>query len=245
MDINQEIKQLTNEYNSILPIEKAMELGIHSGPKNGLGDRTDIHKMYIITVVYASKRKPMTYPKCYDEIIDLDEDQKRMIEEYKNERRDNSLRMGGCVIGFIIHGDNDEESQKRPIREDIKKHYRSHPCITCGTRKTICDHKNGLYNDKKVLDTKTQTVDHFQSMCNNCNLRKRAVDLKTVKEKKRQPPPASYLIINAGIEFTQGDETFNPNDPDAMVGTYWYDPIAFAKECLKINSQKSYNYYLN
>jgi hypothetical protein len=245
MDIKQVINQLTNEYNSILPIEKAMELGIHDGPQNGLGDRTDIHKMYIITVVYANKRKPMTYPKCYDEIIDLDEDQKKMIEEYKKERIDNSLFMGGCVIGFIIHGDNGEESIKRPIRKDILNHYRSHPCITCGTRKTICDHKNDLYNDPRVLDTLTQVLDDFQPLCNSCNLRKRAVAIKTLKEKKRQPPPLDRLTMNGGIVFLSGDETFDPNDPDAMVGTYWYDPIAFAKECLKINSQKSYNYYLN
>tara|TARA_B110000971_G_scaffold177757_1_gene183504 strand:- start:400 stop:1140 length:741 start_codon:yes stop_codon:yes gene_type:complete len=243
MDVNQTIKQLTNDYNSILPIEKAMELGLHPGPGNGSGDRTKMSQDFIHVVLYGNNREPMIYPKSYDEIIDRDEDQKRMIEEYKQKRIDNSLRMGKGVIGFIILGDNDKESTKRPIREDIKKHYRCLPCLTCGTRKTICDHKNDLYNDPRVLDKKTQTLDDFQPLCNNCNLRKRAVSMKTVKEKKRQPPPLDRLAMNGGIEFTRGDETFDPNDPNAMVGTFWYDPIAFGKESLKMNSHKSYNYY--
>jgi hypothetical protein len=37
-----------------------------------------------------------------------------------------------------------------------------------------------------------------------------------------------------GVDFIQGDETFDINDPNAMVGTYWYDPIAFIKEIFNI-----------
>ena len=35
-----------------------------------------------------------------------------------------------------------------------------------------------------------------------------------------------------GIDFTQGGETYDPRDTDAMVGTYWYDPIQFHKDIL-------------
>lgn len=244
MGTKEKVKQLTNEYNSILPIEKAKELGLHGGPGNGSGSRTKMTKMFVHTVIYGSRTEPMTYPKCYDEDFELDEEQKKMVEEYKQKRRNDGLKMGQGVIGFIIHGVNNEESKKRPIRKDIKDHYKQSRCITCGTRKTICDHKNDLYNDPRVLCEKTQTNGDFQSLCNNCNLRKRAVSIKTVKENKRQPPPYTILAMNGGIEFISGDETFNPNDPNAMVGTYWYDPIAFGKQCLKINSQKQHNYYI-
>jgi hypothetical protein len=44
--------------------------------------------------------------------------------------------------------------------------------------------------------------------------------------------------MNGGIKFTKGDENYDSNDPDALVGTYWYDPIAFGKECHKINTSK-------
>ena len=29
------------------------------------------------------------------------------------------------------------------------------------------------------------------------------------------------------IDFIEGDETFDKNDKNAMVGTYWYDPVRF------------------
>ena len=32
-----------------------------------------------------------------------------------------------------------------------------------------------------------------------------------------------------GIDFIRGDETFDPEDPNAMIGTYWYDPIEFMR----------------
>ena len=30
-----------------------------------------------------------------------------------------------------------------------------------------------------------------------------------------------------GVDFLSGDETLDINNPDCLVGTYWYDPIAF------------------
>ena len=30
-----------------------------------------------------------------------------------------------------------------------------------------------------------------------------------------------------GIDFIEGDETFDAKDSNAMVGTYWYDVVAF------------------
>ena len=245
MNMNENVKRITNDYKLILSIEKAQGLDLHGGPGNGSGDRTKISKMYINTTLYGSKREPMTYPKCYDEVIELDESQCEMVAQYKKERLSQGLACGQGVIGFIIHGENVDESKNRPIRKDIKAYYKQFPCISCGTRKTICDHKNDLYNDPRVLDSKTQYLEDFQPLCNNCNLRKRAVSLKTVKEKKRQAPPLDRLTMNGGIKFTEGGETFNPDDPNAMTGTYWYDPIAFGKACLIINSQKQSNYYGN
>ena len=241
-EIKKRVNQITNNYINILSIEDAQQLGLHGGPGNGSGDRTKISKKYINTTIYGSDRPPMTYPKCYDE--HNEEDFKR-IEEYKKKRKEEGLKCSQGVIGFIIHAENNDKQNKRPIRKDIKKFHSQFPCITCGATKTICDHKNDLYNDPRVLDMKTQTKDDFQPLCNDCNLRKRAVSMKTVKDKKRQPPAAAWLAVNGCIEFIYGDETFDPKDPQAMVGTFWYDPIAFGKECFKINSRQINHYKLN
>lgn len=241
--VKEKILEITNDHISILAVEKAMELNLHDGPKNGKGDRSKLHDMYILTVIYGNKRSPMTYPKCYEEHIELNEENMEMIEEYKKKRIEEGLECGQGVIGFIIHGDNEDKKIIRSIRQDIKEFHSHFPCVKCGNKKTICDHKNDLYNDPRVLDINTQTKDDFQSLCNGCNLRKRAVSLKRDKEKKRQPPTPDILSINGGIEFTKGDETYNPQDVNALVGTYWYDPIQFGKECRQINSSKQIIHY--
>lgn len=242
-EIGDKVKHITNNYENILSIEDAKILELHGGPGNGSGDRTKLSKKYINTTIYGDSRKPMTYPKCYDEHIELTEDNKKMIDEYKNKRKEEGLKCDKGVIGFIIQGENEDGSKARPIRKDIKNYYSNFRCVKCNAKKTICDHKNDLYNDPRVLNTKTQTKEDFQPLCNNCNLRKRAVALKRDKEKKRQPPTPDILSINGGINFTKGDENYDPNDPNALVGTYWYDPIAFGKESRKINTSEQINYY--
>jgi len=241
--VKEKVAEITENHTLILSMEDAEKYELQKAPGNGAGGRDPGIQMFIYTSIYASKREPMTYPKCYDEIIELDEKQLIMIDEYKTYRRENNLRMGNTTIGFIIHGENNEGSKKPPIREDIKKHYKKYPCLHCGSKKTFCDHKNDLYNDERVLNKETQSQDDFQAFCNSCNLRKRAVALKRDKEKKRQPPPPSILEMNGGIKFTQGDETYDPDDKDAMVGTYWHDPMDFSKKCERIISQKQWRYY--
>ena len=81
------------------------------------------------------------------------------------------------------------------------------------------------------LNSDTQKKEDFQPICTACNLRKNKVMTKTKKENKRQPPP-DMIRIPFGIDFTVGNETFNPDDINAMVGTYWYDPIDFINKAL-------------
>ena len=241
MDITEKVKEITNNYKLILPIEEAKALKLHGGPGNGSGNRTKLSKLFINTVIYGSKREPFTYPSCYEELINIS-DYEIIISEYKKKRIEKGLSSSnGGVIGFIIHSENLEGPTKSPIRSDIKKYYKKFPCITCGTKKTICDHKNDLYNDPRVLCLKTQKLEDFQPLCNNCNLRKRAVSIKTRKENKRQPPPPNIRCL--GIDYISGNETFDSNDPNTMVGTYWYDPLYFVQEVKKIMSQDQTRYY--
>jgi len=108
------VKDITEDYNSILSIEKAIELGLHGGPHNGSGPRTKLSKIFINITFYGNNANPNIYPKCYEETIDIDKD---LIDKYKKERIAKGLPQGNRVIGFIIVGENNNESKNRKIRD--------------------------------------------------------------------------------------------------------------------------------
>ena len=149
---------------------------------------------------------------------------KRYLWEKQGERSITALR----TIGF---SDDHLYGATRPIRKDIHEHHKKMGCVVCGSHSDlVTDHKNDLYNDPRVLDAKTQTIDDFQCLCNHCNLQKRQVSKKTKEIGKRIGATTipSYAVF--GIDFVEGDETFDEKDINAMVGTYWYDPVEFAKK---------------
>ena len=116
----------------------------------------------------------------------------------------------------------------RYIRNDIKKYYKEMGCVVCGSHSDlVCDHKNDLYNDPRVLNTETQTLDDFQCLCNHCNLLKRQVSKKTKETMRRFGATGIPSIAVFGVDFISGDESFDLDDINAMVGTYWHDPVAF------------------
>ena len=116
----------------------------------------------------------------------------------------------------------------RPIRNDIRKFYESKPCVACGeSNNIVIDHKNDLYNDERVLNEITQTLDDFQPLCNSCNLKKRQICKKTKETKERYGATNIPSLAVFGIDFIHGDKQFNQNDKNAMVGTYWHDPVIF------------------
>ena len=121
-------------------------------------------------------------------------------------------------------------------RQEIphKNYHKQFNCVVCGSSsELVCDHKNDLYNDPRVLNAATQVKEDFQSLCNKCNLRKRAIMVLTKKNNRRYGATNMAQFKCFGIDFTVGDETFDISNPGAMVGTYWYDPIDFMK---KINN---------
>ena len=136
----------------------------------------------------------------------------------------------GNTIQYIGIFGLKEQNKLRPIRNDIKSYWSKFPCLVCGLKQSlVCDHKNDLYNDTRVLNMATQTIDDFQSLCNKCNLIKRQVSKDTIKTKKRYGATNIPFLKIFGIDFIEGDETFNPDDVNAMKGTFWYDPMAFTE----------------
>jgi hypothetical protein len=117
---------------------------------------------------------------------------------------------------------------ERPIREDIKAHYKKMPCCVCGSSSDlVCDHKNDLYNDQRVLSRTEQTLDDFQSLCNHCNLQKRQVAKECRRTGKRYPATKIPSLKPWNVDFIEGNDDYDPSDINAMKGTFWYDPIAF------------------
>jgi len=118
----------------------------------------------------------------------------------------------------------------RAIRKDILEYYKTKSCVNCGSNSELqCDHKNGLYNDLRVLSLITQTIDDFQSLCRHCNCQKRQIEKKTRETNRRYGATNIPHLQSFGIDFIEGDETLDVNNPNTLRGTYWYDPIAFTK----------------
>ena len=133
--------------------------------------------------------------------------------------------------------DNELNGKNRPIRPDIELHHKAMGCVVCGSNSSlVTDHKNDLYNDLRVLSSKTQTKEDFQCLCEHCNLQKRQISKKTKETKKRVGATTIPQLAPFGIDFIEGDESYDEQNVNAMVGTYWHDPIAFM-EFLKVHPQ--------
>jgi len=145
----------------------------------------------------------------------------RFIWEKQGKQKITALRTNG-FSNDLLYG------ALRPIRKDIHNHHKSMSCVVCGSKSDlVTDHKNDLYNDPRVLNKDTQTIDDFQCLCNHCNLQKRQISKQTITEGKRISATTIPSLAIFGIDFIQGDETLDITDVNAMKGTYWYDPIEF------------------
>ena len=140
---------------------------------------------------------------------------------------------GTKIIALMYCGKIDHEDTlkiRKCIRPDIIKYYKKKCCCVCGNRKVECDHKNDLYNDKRVLNIETQRLEDFQSLCRHCNALKRQHKKEMLDTGKRYGATRIPSLEHFGIDFFIGNEFFNVDDENALIGTYWYDPIEFMKQ---------------
>lgn len=158
---------------------------------------------------------------------------KRYIWEKRGERSITALRTVGFSDDYLY-------GASRPIRKDIHEYHKKIGCVVCGSHSDlVTDHKNDLYNDPRVLDRNTQTIDDFQCLCNHCNLQKRQISKITKEKSTRIGATTIPSLTIFGIDFIKGNETFDITDINAMEGTYWYDPVAFMKYIKETNKQSS------
>jgi uncharacterized protein YcfL len=134
---------------------------------------------------------------------------------------------GNGIIGIFIYSKRNSV-HKRPIRKDILATIKKFPCVNCGSNSDmVCDHKNDVYNDELVLDTKTQVLDDFQSLCTHCNLQKRQIfkkesELLRIYSAKNIPQYRAFPF-----EFPWEKKIFDKKDVNCKRDTYWYDPVEF------------------
>jgi len=144
-------------------------------------------------------------------------------------------KVSGNPIAYLkVVGEKSFEQTTRAIRKDIRDVLIKQPCVVCGSSSSLeIDHKNGLYNNPRVLNLKTQVVEDFQTLCKHCNDQKRQTYKWQTKHNKRYPAELIPMLAALKISYTEGNETLNKDDPDAMIGTFWYDPVAFLSSCKK------------
>lgn len=114
----------------------------------------------------------------------------------------------------------------RPISKKIKDYFKNKRCVLTGTRSSIeVDHKNGRYNDKRVLNTKTQTVNDFQPLTKVANNIKREHCRKCVAtNKKFDAKELGYLVS------TLDGNLVHNNKPNGCKGCFFYDVTSFKED---------------
>tara|TARA_B100000745_G_C20142843_1_gene391900 strand:+ start:1087 stop:1719 length:633 start_codon:yes stop_codon:yes gene_type:complete len=153
---------------------------------------------------------------------------------------DRSLTPGTRIDRLRTNGLSENIHRRGPINQHIRNTLmRSREgyiptCVVCGSHSELrCDHRNHLYNDPRVLNTQTQNINDFQVLCNHCNLQKRQTAVVERRTGIRYSAMNIPSIAVFGVDYIQGTETYNPEDINAMVGTYWYDPIEFIRQCME------------
>jgi hypothetical protein len=179
---------------------------------NGIGDRW-ANKKFNYTVIYSKKTR--LYSENNEDVIPTE-----LLEEFLVNNN------GSGIIGVFVHSKR-LNIQKRPIDKKIHKEITSNSCVVCGTNETICDHKNDLYNDERVLIIKTQTVDDFQPLCNHCNLQKRQICRLEQENKKIYSAKNIQRYKIYDFEFPWEKKNYDKLDIHCKTDTFWYDPVKF------------------
>ena len=175
------------------------------------------------------------------------------VDKYKWEIERLNDKPNGKVLQMRTVGFSKKILDGRPINKKIRNKLLQDfkNCRHCGNHKDLCiDHKNDMYNDKRVLNETTQTIDDFQVLCNKCNK-----DLKhqlNVKEKKegkihsvKDFNLSTFTFDNFEYPWEKGIRIYNENDVNCKIYSYWYDIDEFnRKRNIFVNVTRSINNYI-
>jgi hypothetical protein len=216
-DMEELVKNLSNNFTEIINRDILRKYQKLDWGDNGIGDRW-AKKKFNYTVVTNDKIK--TYSENDDDEID---------NEILNKYRLENTKMKG-IIGIFVHSKR-LNIVKRPIKKEIGIAIKKKSCVSCGSRsEIICDHKNDIYNDEDVLNTKTQVESDFQPLCNHCNLQKRQIFKDETKNNKIYSAKNLEKYVAFKFEFPWEKKVFDVNNINTKTDTYWYDPVEFNKK---------------
>lgn len=215
------VKRLSNDFTIPIPKVILKQYPSLDWGNNGIGNRW-CKKQFNYAVIYSGKKKNKIYSINMEDTIPqnilVD-----FVNEHKGERG---------IIGIYVFSVKDKgQIEKRPISKKIRSHMLGRNCVSCGSRSDIIpDHKNDLYNDERVLSSRTQTIDDFQPLCNHCNLQKRQVSknekqVAKIYSAKNLP---KYQIYE--FQFPWEKKSFDIDSKACKEDTYWYDPVEFERK---------------
>ena len=139
-------------------------------------------------------------------------------------------KRGQAIVGLFVHSFR-TKVVLRPIRADIRKALSKCACAHCGSSAgVVVDHKNDMYNDPRVLCTRTQTLSDFQALCTHCNLQKRQV-AKRERETGRIYSAKNIPMYRAiPYEIPWEKYAFDLKAPLCKSESFWYDPAEFERK---------------
>uniref|UniRef100_A0A6C0I0G6 HNH nuclease domain-containing protein n=1 Tax=viral metagenome TaxID=1070528 RepID=A0A6C0I0G6_9ZZZZ len=223
--------ELTDNFTKIL---SKNELQRHPKLKlsgNGTGDRW-ANKKFNYTVIYSTGIT-RTYSENTENDYINDTLLNAFLENYRSVRNSGSISSIGNssgIIGIFVHSVK-QNIETRNIRANIKKEIKSRMCAMCDSYKEVeCDHKNDLYNDKRVLILEEQSEEDFQPLCRRCNLQKRQHCIKEKETNKLYSGKQSQRYRSCTFEFPWEKKNFDINDPDCKKDTFWYDILEFDRK---------------
>lgn len=207
--------EATKQFTRILPTSEIKEnyQSLYWGG-NGIGDRW-ANKKFNYSVIYQKKTR--LYSENTEDVIP-----KELLDDFLQ------IKRGTGIIGVFVHSKR-TNNQKRPIGKQIHKEITSMSCVVCGTNDTICDHKNDLYNDERVLNSKTQLIDDFQPLCNHCNLQKRQICRLEQETEKIYSAKNIQRYKIYDFDFPWEKKIYDKLDIHCKTNTFWHDPVQFDK----------------
>jgi hypothetical protein len=222
-NINILVAKLSNNFTSIISRDELKNYDILNWGNNGIGDRWANKKFNYTSI--SSNGKHKLYSENLDDVIDSN-----LLSEFINKSSVDNNALNKGIIGIFVHSKR-KNIITRPIRKDISVAIKKKNCVSCGsTSDIICDHKNDIYNDINVLNTLTQNISDFQPLCNHCNLVKRQIFKDEYKNNKLYSAKnlEKYNIFD--FEFPWEKKSFDIEDTNTKIDTYWYDPVEFNKK---------------
>jgi hypothetical protein len=124
-----------------------------------------------------------------------------------------------------------DDDSTRTIRKDIKDFIKKEKCVLTNSVSTKnnpieVDHKNGRYNDLRVLNESTQLISDFQPLLKFLNAKKREDCIVCKKTNKR----FDAKNLGFGVSFTHGNEDY----VGSCEGCFWFDVKDFKSKLVLI-----------